>query len=135
MAERRSHMRFRAQGTAILKDAASAPVEVKASVQDLSFTGMSVISHQAMVHGVYVAIELTDLTALRGTFALGTGKVVRVARIQRDGTEVFKIGVRFTAVEQCLLQRLILAIRKPSRNVKNPVRTAASLCKRSASWL
>jgi c-di-GMP-binding flagellar brake protein YcgR len=119
----------------VLKVAGGTPIEVKTSLQDLSFTGISVIAEQAIEPGTVVTVEITDLAVLRGTFTLGTGKVVRVSIATRDKADVFRTGVRFITTDQSLLQRLILAIRKPPPKVKSPVKTAAIACKRSASWL
>ncbi len=126
MSERRSHLRFRANGFIILRPSRGLLAEVKGSMHDLSFKGIGVTAEHAIEVGIRVAIELLDVGPLKGKIALGDGEVVSVMSLRRGETFLFRISVRFVNVDQTLLQRLLLAIRRqPNQALKRPGAVAA----------
>ncbi|HSB52435.1 MAG TPA: PilZ domain-containing protein [Dissulfurispiraceae bacterium] len=126
MSERRSHLRFRAKGFIILKPSGGRLAEVRGSMHDLSFKGIGITAQHEIEVGVRVAVELLDVAPLKGRIAFGDGEVVSVMSLRRGETPLFRICVRFVNVDQTLLQRLLLAIRRqPNQALKRPGAVAA----------
>jgi len=83
---------------------------IKADLVDICSSGMGVVTRESIEMGTNVAFEIT--TKLWNAPVIGEGKVIYVKEIQKEGDNVFRLGIDFVRVEKEVIRSIINLLQK-----------------------
>jgi hypothetical protein len=101
----RDYIRFIVEGEVLLKPEDGTSRSTKASLADISFSGISVHSTEKIEIDIIVNFELA--TKVFGELVVGQGKTRYIREEFLQGNKIFKIGIKFTNIDSGIIQSIL----------------------------
>jgi hypothetical protein len=108
--ERRAYQRYPVQFDVKLKKIDETSAEMNATVIDVSFGGLGIITGEELQAGTQISIEWIDPQFYYEGVAVAIGAIVDIVKPEGDGG-TFRLGVKFTEQDSGLIQSLLNWIR------------------------
>jgi len=110
MQERRKYIRYAIEGSAVLTTEEDTARSINGDLINIGFQGMSLNLLEKIREGIRVKFAL--ITKLHDKSIIGEGKVKYVHEITRYGTNVFRLGIEFTNIDNEAIRSIINRIQE-----------------------
>lgn len=108
--ERRRYVRYKIEGSVILRIKDKTVSSVKVDLVDISFLGIGVDTQEEIKTGVKCQFELR--TKLSGKAITGRARIKNVKELTKGNARSFRIGLEFIEVDKDAVQFLINGIQR-----------------------